>query len=717
MGDTFFRSVKMTLVQLYIPSEIGRESIAALGELGCLHFRDLNSDVSAFQRAFVKEIRRLDNTERQLRFFTSQMEKLDVQPRSIEGYTVALAPSVNEIDELAERSTTLEERLNQLNESYETLEKRYTELIELRHVLRETGVFFDRAHGNPEEIRNSFDNDTAPLLESDVEQQNHRDQRTNGGGGLQIMNIGFVAGVIPRERTAAFERILWRTLRGNLYMNQTEIEQAIVNVSNGEKTSKNVFVIFAHGKEIINKIRKISESLGATLYPVDEDSTIRRGQISEVNSRIDDINSVLQNTKNTLYAEIRSISENQTLWTTLIKKEKAIYHALNLFNYDQSRRSLIAEAWVPMSSLSLVQTTLRDVTERAGLQISSILNELKTTKTPPTYHITNKFTAGFQSIIDAYGVSKYREVNPGLATIITFPFLFAVMFGDLGHGFLMFLAALGLVFNERKISKMKRDEIFDLAFYGRYIILLMGAFSMYTGLLYNDIFSKNLVLFKSGWAWPEDFQSGDMVTAKQVGVYPIGLDPAWHPADNNLLFTNSLKMKLSIIMGYSHMTYSFCNSLINSRYFKTNVDIIGNFIPGMLFLQSIFGYLVICILYKWSVNWPATGRAPPSLLNMLIYMFLSPGTIEDQLYPGQAVVQTILLLTALVCVPWMLLLKPLYLRWQHKRVAALGYRGIGHQRQVDGNDEDEDFAGAVISEEMHEEEEFDFSEIMIHQVM
>ena len=35
-------------------------------------------------------------------------------------------------------------------------------------------------------------------------------------------------------------------------------------------------------------------------------------------------------------------------------------------------------------------------------------------------------------LVDAYAVNSYREVNPGVYTIATFPFLFAVMFGDTG---------------------------------------------------------------------------------------------------------------------------------------------------------------------------------------------------------------------------------------------------------------------------------------------
>jgi V-type H+-transporting ATPase subunit a len=669
-----------------------------------------------------------------LGYFYAQMEKAGITLRKLDLDAEKLAsPSTSEIDELAERSQKLEQRISALNDSYETLKKREGDLTEWRWVLREAGSFFDRAHGNVDEIRASTDNDDAPLL-SDMEQHNTAPDVERSFSG---MNIGFVAGVINRDRVAAFERILWRTLRGNLYMNQSEIPEPLIDPTNNEAIQKNVFVIFAHGKEILNKIRKISESMGADVYNVDENSELRRDQIHEVNNRLEDVQNVLRNTQATLEAELNQISQSLAPWTVLIAKEKAVYSTLNLFSYDSARRTLIAEAWCPTNDMPLIRSTLQDVTNRAGLSVPSIVNEIRTNKKPPTYLKTNKFTEGFQTIVNAYGTATYQEVNPALPVIVTFPFLFAVMFGDLGHAFIMLAAALAMIYWEKSLKKVS-FELFAMIFYGRYIALVMAVFSVFTGLMYNDVFSKSMTLWGSAWEYerPENWKQGDTVTAvlNDNGYrYPFGMDWAWHGTENNLLFTNSYKMKMSIILGWAHMTYSLCFAYINARHFKKPIDIWGNFIPGMIFFQSIFGYLVVCIIYKWFVDWPAVGRNPPGLLNMLIYMFLQPGKLDERLYAGQEYVQTILLLLAFAQVPILLFLKPFYLRWENNHARGRGYRGIGETSRVsalDGDDEsealvgghgnsfDEDEGVAMISQNIDEEhEEFEFSEVMIHQII
>lgn len=52
----------------------------------------------------------------------------------------------------------------------------------------------------------------------------------------------------------------------------------------------------------------------------------------------------------------------------------------------------------------------------------------------------------------AYRVARYQEANPGCFTIVTFPFLFAVMFGDWGHGIVVLFAAIYLIWKEKKFE-------------------------------------------------------------------------------------------------------------------------------------------------------------------------------------------------------------------------------------------------------------------------
>lgn len=231
---------------------------------------------------------------------------------------------------------------------------------------------------------------------------------------------------------------------------------------------KNVFIIFAHGSELLDKIRRISESLGGTLYNIDSDPDKRAEKLREVNARIEEMSQITHETETTRRAELSKVAESISAWWTCVRKEKIIYNAMNNFQYDQGRSTLIAEGWVPTRDLPRVQLALRSATETSGGSMPAILHELTaTTKDPPTFHRTNKFTQGFQAIIDAYGVASYQEINPGLFTVITFPFLFAVMFGDIGHGFITALAAGMLILFEKRIGKGFGSEIPDTFYFGR----------------------------------------------------------------------------------------------------------------------------------------------------------------------------------------------------------------------------------------------------------
>uniref|UniRef100_A0A452VLX9 V-type proton ATPase subunit a n=1 Tax=Ursus maritimus TaxID=29073 RepID=A0A452VLX9_URSMA len=665
MGE-LFRSEEMTLAQLFLQSEAAYCCVSELGELGKVQFRDLNPDVNVFQRKFVNEVRRCEEMDRKLRFVEKEIRKANI-PIMDTGENPEV-PFPRDMIDLEANFEKIENELKEINTNQEALKRNFLELTELKFILRKTQQFFDEM-ADPDLLEES-----SSLLEP-----------SEMGRGTPL-RLGFVAGVINRERIPTFERMLWRVCRGNVFLRQAEIENPLEDPVTGDYVHKSVFIIFFQGDQLKNRVKKICEGFRASLYPCPETPQERKEMASGVNTRIDDLQMVLNQTEDHRQRVLQAAAKNIRVWFIKVRKMKAIYHTLNLCNIDVTQKCLIAEVWCPVTDLDSIQFALRRGTEHSGSTVPSILNRMQTNQTPPTYNKTNKFTYGFQNIVDAYGIGTYREINPAPYTIITFPFLFAVMFGDFGHGILMTLFAVWMVLRESRILSQKNEnEMFSTVFSGRYIILLMGVFSIYTGLIYNDCFSKSLNIFGSSWSvrpmftlynWTDETLRGNPVLQLNPSVrgvfggpYPFGIDPIWNIATNKLTFLNSFKMKTSVILGIIHMMFGVTLSLFNHTYFKKPLNIYFGFIPEIIFMTSLFGYLVILIFYKWTAYNANTSEKAPSLLIHFINMFLfSYGdSSNSMLYSGQKGIQCFLVVVALLCVPWMLLFKPLVLRHQYLR--------------------------------------------------
>ena len=105
--------------------------------------------------------------------------------------------------------------------------------------------------------------------------------------------------------------------------------------------------------------------------------------------------------------------------------------------------------------------------------------------TPPTYFKDNDVITTPQLITNTYGVPNYGEANPACFTIVTFPFLFAVMFGDYGHGSLILALGTFFVMFHEKLQNTPLKVVAPF----RYFVFMMGFFSCYIGLIYNEWFA------------------------------------------------------------------------------------------------------------------------------------------------------------------------------------------------------------------------------------
>ncbi|TKY48490.1 V-type proton ATPase subunit a1 [Spatholobus suberectus] len=696
------RSEKMTFVQLIIPVESAHRAISYLGELGLLQFRDLNADKSPFQRTFVNQVKRCAEMSRKLRFFKDQISKAGLMSSS----RTVMQPDID-LEDLEIQLAEHEHELIEMNSNSDKLRQSYNELLEFKIVLQKACGFLVSSHSLPvsderELQENIYSNDayvkTASLLEQEM-----RPQSSNSSG------LRFISGIICKSKVLRFERMLFRATRGNMLFNQAPADVQIMDPVSTEMIEKTVFVVFFSGEQARTKILKICEAFGANCYPVPEDISKQRQISREVSSRLTDLEATLEAGIRHRNKALASVADHLAKWMNMVRREKAVYDTLNMLNFDVTKKCLVGEGWCPLFAKTQMQEALQRATFDSNSQVGIIFHPMDAVESPPTYFRTNTFTSPYQEIVDAYGVARYQEANPAVYTTIIFPFLFAVMFGDWGHGICLLLGALVLIARENKLSSQKLGSFMEMLFGGRYVLLLMAIFSIYCGLIYNEFFSVPFHIFGASAYKCRDSSCRDAHTiglVKYQDPYPFGVDPSWRGSRSELSFLNSMKMKMSILFGVAHMNLGIILSYFNARFFGSSLDIRYQFVPQMIFLNSLFGYLSLLIVVKW-----CTG-SQADLYHVMIYMFLSPmdNLGENQLFWGQRPLQIVLLLLAVIAVPWMLFPKPFILKKLYtERFQGRSY-GILNTSEVDLEAEPD-------SARQHHHEEFNFSEVFVHQMI
>jgi len=196
--------------------------------------------------------------------------------------------------------------------------------------------------------------------------------------------------------------------------------------------------------------------------------------------------------------------------------------------------------------------------------------------------------------------------------------------------------------------------------------------------------------------------------------------------------------------------------LLNALYFKHYFDIYFEFIPRIIFLWAIFGYLSFMIIFKWCIDYQGQDQYncqvmqhfnlscttdsiqlipngtfhyggsynAPVLLNELIFMILpAPSGQENNLYAGQHSLQTAFIVIAILMIPLMMCFKPCCLREQHKKNPK---HTIVHHA-----DDEESESEPILTDDIpegngghgghghggHGHGEFQFSEAVVHQAL
>ena len=548
------------------------------------------------------------------------------------------------------------------------------DLLDAFHILLEKKYIFDKMvelfQGRKIIELDKKDN-YIKLEDEEEEAQLINDQmRKKKSFGFEFDTLNYLCGICNSEDIMKLRRVIFRSSRGRAipsfyYANLKENSYILDEKKYFE--GKQIFLIVILGEMALKKVQRNIEIFNIESYKINNLNNLQK-KLDEINLEIDQQKEVVTNAEKALLdlikpniVPIKVIGQNfkclYSLYRTFCKRERYIY--MNLNRCTELNSFYIGDVWIPEVAENNLKSQIQDLVNDNDDILLPVFKDSDNSKSKVrTYFQTDDFVYPFQAIVDTYGVPRYKEVNPGLFTIITFPFLFGVMFGDIGHGLLLFMSFVYIEINYKKI--LNSNSFLKSVVKYRYIFLLMGFYSLFCGIIYNDFMSIPLSLFSSCYVNDKNSKKANKI---QNCTYPVGIDPKWYAATNDLTFMNSFKMKCSVIIGVIQMTLGIILRGLNNLYFGDYTGFIFEFIPQLIFMTLLFGYMIFLIFVKWSTDYSKNTANAPSIISILMNLALKKGSVDGKpvwtSVKREEKMNQLFFLISLICVPIILLPKPL----------------------------------------------------------
>lgn len=250
-----------------------------------------------------------------------------------------------------------------------------------------------------------------------------------------------------------------------------------------------------------------------------------------------------------------------------LEYEKKLIEAALLLG--KTKTANILHCWAPSKMVSTLIKGLEEWTDGA---VHVTEEKPKLSEKIPVMLDNPSLIKPFEAITKSYGLPGYYEMDPTLFMAVSFPLIFGMMFGDVGHG--LVILALGLALSRmEKMSPGLRD-------FAR-IFAYCGLTSMFFGFLYGSVFGLEDV-FTPIWFSPIHHLKEGLV--KEL----IGL----------ALFVGFVQMLLGIVIDAVNKAYSF--GLV-----KTGLGSLGRFILFFgvaILIMKLFGFPVPIISALMSVS-------------------------------------------------------------------------------------------------------------------
>ena len=674
--------------KIRIPIETSIEVMEELGKLDdCIQFVDLNVHNYEERKNFGNLIERCDQALKNIQMFENMAdlykEKI-IKYKDYETFKLDLENSMRNIDrnlgstyfDLIENETSENnKKLKELIESYNLVDAQLNLLIEKKSVYdKSSELIFSQlnTYKIPKKQNIGLGIDDQSQIQNILKSAENNQKSSLLLDDYDVSELNFISGIIKAEDDMRMKRMIFRASRGRAL--PTFFDLTIEDKLTKQKIEKKIFTIFVQGGAqnfLAKKIIQICDIFGASRFTIPKREDLQN-EINSVQQEIYEKKEYLKTVETSIKDFFKDkIGENEfpgkyDMYKLYFLQEKLLFTNLNKCKLHKDL--LDGEVWIPEEKLHLVQEALNKISSRNPNKLTAVISDFDEIENsnPPSYLKINDFTMPFQMIVSEYGIPRYREINPGLFTIITFPFMFGVMFGDIGHGGLILILSIWLVLKKDEILKTMPD--LKMLVKTRYFFLMCGFFAFFNGWIYDDFFATPLGIFGSCYKNKKN-DEGKIIAERQGDcVYPIGIDPKWYSSNNELAFLNSFKMKMSVIIGVLQMILGLFLKGINGIYFGDYIDFFFEFIPQLIFMCLLFGYMCLMIYIKWGTDWSDDPSKAPSIISQLLMIFLNMGSTgpdnfktplfhrED--FHFQESFQFNALIISVICIPVMLLVKP-----------------------------------------------------------
>jgi V/A-type H+/Na+-transporting ATPase subunit I len=250
-------------------------------------------------------------------------------------------------------------------------------------------------------------------------------------------------------------------------------------------------ILKTHHSEIFQIPKELPHSVTLALDEVNN-------QIKQTLHLKEQVLSKLKNLGKEKHVALISLKETGENILALLQAERKIL---------QSGRLASMRGFVPQKKFdALAKKISKDLNGKALV----IANELIADADPPTMVSHNRFVKPFEEITKLYGLPHYDELDPTPIIAITFPLIFGLMFGDIGHGLLLLIGGVTLGTLIKKGQAIKNVC---------WILASCGVGSIIAGILFGEFFG--IQVFAPLWFSPFDNVLMFLIFSLFVGVIQI----------------------------------------------------------------------------------------------------------------------------------------------------------------------------------------------------